>query len=80
MIRASDLEGKTVRREDGEVLGVVFELRVEDGQLQTLIFGRRGFWQRLGSSRGGHRVDWHDVVRITADEIVIAPADAASAA
>lgn len=71
MIRASDIEGKKVRGPDGKSAGVVFELHVVDGLLETLICGQRGFWQRLTAARGGHRIKWSAVKRITASEILV---------
>ena len=70
-MRLSDLEGKVVRRRDGETLGTVFEVRIHDGQVVYLVCGVRGLWQRLSSSRGGHRVPWGKVQRVTPREIWI---------
>jgi sporulation protein YlmC with PRC-barrel domain len=70
-MRLSDLEGKVVRRENGEMLGKVFEVRVRAGRVVTLICGAQGFWQRLTASRKGHRVAWTKVQRITEREIWI---------
>jgi sporulation protein YlmC with PRC-barrel domain len=67
----SDLQGMQVRREDGEVLGRVFELHVENGRVKNLICGPRGFLQRLSASRAGRRVPWERVVGIEGREIVV---------
>jgi sporulation protein YlmC with PRC-barrel domain len=72
MIRASDLAGKPVRRENGETLGHVFEIRIRDSRVAALICGSRGFFQRLAGSVSGHRVEWSQVQKVTAAEIVIA--------
>jgi sporulation protein YlmC with PRC-barrel domain len=76
MIRASDLAGKLVRRENGEVLGHVFEIRVRDCRVAALICGSRGFFQRMKDAVGGHRVEWSQVREVTARDIVIANAPA----
>jgi hypothetical protein len=74
MIRASDLAGKPVRREGGESLGRVFEIRLRDSQVAALICGSSGIFQRLTGSVSGHRVEWKQVLRVTPSEIVIADA------
>jgi sporulation protein YlmC with PRC-barrel domain len=72
MIRASDLQGKRVRRENGEVLGRAYEIRTCDSQVVALICGARGFFQRLADLDVGHRVDWKQVRKITPSEIIVA--------
>jgi sporulation protein YlmC with PRC-barrel domain len=76
VIRASDLAGKLVRRENGEVLGHVFEIRVRDSRVVALICGSRGFFQRMKDAVSGHRVEWGQVRKLTAREIIIADAPA----
>lgn len=71
MFTVSDLEGKRVRREDGEILGHVFEAHVESGQLKALICGARGVLQRLSASRAGRRVPWDQVLKVTSREILV---------
>jgi len=72
MIRASELQGKRVRRENGEELGRVYEIRLRHSDVAALICGARGFFQRLAGTEAGHRVDWKQVRRITPSEIIIA--------
>jgi sporulation protein YlmC with PRC-barrel domain len=72
MIRASELQGKRVRRENGETLGRVYEIRLRHSQVSALICGSRGFFQRLAGTVSGHRVPWEQVCKITPSEIVIA--------
>jgi sporulation protein YlmC with PRC-barrel domain len=72
MIRASQLQGKHVRRENGEKLGRVYEIRLRHSQVAALICGARGFFQRLAGTEVGHRVDWKQVKKITPSEIIIA--------
>ena len=71
MIRTTDLAGKAVRRENGERLGRVYEIRLRKSQVAALICGSRGFFQRLTGSVSGHRVEWKQVLKITGREIVI---------
>lgn len=71
MMRTTDLAGKPVRREDGESLGRVFEIRLRDSQVTALICGSRGFFQRLTGAVSGHRVAWTQVLKVTSTEIVV---------
>jgi sporulation protein YlmC with PRC-barrel domain len=72
VIRASDLQGKRVRRENGERLGRVYEIRLRHSRVAALICGSRGFFQRLAGTVAGHRVPWEQVRKITPSEIIIA--------
>jgi sporulation protein YlmC with PRC-barrel domain len=72
MIRTSELQGKRVRRENGDVIGRVYEIRTRDSQVVALICGLRGFFQRLAGTEAGHRVDWKQVRRITRSEVIVA--------
>lgn len=74
MIRTADLAGKPVRRENGEKLGHVYEIRLRDSQVTALICGFRGWFERMTGSVSGHRVDWKQVLKVTTREIVIADA------
>jgi sporulation protein YlmC with PRC-barrel domain len=74
MMTLSQLVRKRVRRENGEVLGRVHEVHADGGRVVTLTCGARGALQRLAYSRKGHRVAVADIVRITAEEIVVADA------
>jgi sporulation protein YlmC with PRC-barrel domain len=71
MTRLSDLRGKRVRRENGEGLGRVYEVHIAESRVTALICGGLGFLQRLTTARGGHRVPWEQVVKVTAKEIII---------
>lgn len=70
-MKLSDLDGKRVRRQSGEILGRVREVRVADAKVVALICGAGGFWQRLGPSRKGRRIAWDKVRRVTDGEIWI---------
>lgn len=69
---SSDLQGKRVRRENGEALGRVDEIHVEGSRVSALTCGRRGWLQRLTGSRAGHRIGWEQVVAVTPSEVVVA--------
>jgi sporulation protein YlmC with PRC-barrel domain len=72
MICSSDLQGRPVRSESGERFGRVFEIKAKQGQVEALICGGGGFWQRLASARtGGHHIPWSRV-RSVGKEVVIA--------
>lgn len=72
MMRTNDLAAKPVRRENGERLGRVYEIRLRDSQVVALICGSRGLFQRLTGSVSGHRVEWKQVLKVAPGEIVIA--------
>ena len=71
MIRLSDLCAKKVRRENGEPLGRVHEVHIENSRVTTLVCGGGGYLQRLTTTHAGKRVPWEHVVRVTAKEILI---------
>ena len=71
MIRLSDLRGKRVRRETGELLGHVFEIHCEDSRVTALSFGMRGMLQRFFAAHGGHHVLWKQVLNVTKDDIIV---------
>jgi sporulation protein YlmC with PRC-barrel domain len=71
-MRSSDLQGKRVVTENGERLGHVDEIHLEDGVVSALTCGGGGLLQRFTASRLGHRVKWDRVRKITDKEIVVA--------
>ena len=71
MICSSDLQGKRVRSHSGKLFGRVFEIQVKQRQVEALICGDGGFWQRLMSAHTGHRIPWNRV-RSIGNEIEIA--------
>ena len=70
MISLSQLVGKPVRTEGGELVGHVREVRAKDDRVDTLICGASGFLQRLSGARTGRRVKWQQVLRVTSKEII----------
>jgi sporulation protein YlmC with PRC-barrel domain len=85
--RLSDFLGRDVVTEEGEILGRCFDLRAERSasslEITHVVFGKRGFLERLGigSSRGEakrhHKVwahdsiPWDEVVRLESGQIVV---------
>jgi len=70
-MRLHELDDAWVVSEDGKKLGHVHEVHAKDGAVTTIVYGAAGFFQRMGSKRGGKRVAWKDVKAVTADGIVI---------
>jgi sporulation protein YlmC with PRC-barrel domain len=70
-MRASDLQGKRVCSEDGKTLGRVSEIHLKAGQLSYLTVGKRALLQRFAATRGGKRVPWEKVVRVTQKAVVV---------
>jgi sporulation protein YlmC with PRC-barrel domain len=70
-MRASDLQGKPVRDEDGRRLGRVDELHIRDGVVTTFVCGPLGLLQRFTATRAGRRVPWSDVTAVTPDAIIV---------
>jgi uncharacterized protein YrrD len=70
-MRLSNLQGKRVRRESGEVLGHVFEVHSDGSRVTALTYGARGLLQRFLASHSGHRVLWQHVLRVSKDEITV---------
>jgi sporulation protein YlmC with PRC-barrel domain len=69
-ISLSQLVGKPVRTESGELVGHVREVRAKDHRVDTLICGASGFLQRLSGARTGRRVKWQQVLRVRSKEII----------
>ena len=72
-MRLSDLRDKQVRTLDGEKLGRVHEIHCERGQVTALMCGSGGFLERWTGKRGGRRVPWECVRKVTEREIVVTP-------
>jgi len=70
-MRLHELDEARVLDEEGKKLGHVHEVHVKDGQVTTLVYGARGFLQRMASNRAGKRVSWANVKAVTKKGIVI---------
>src|SRR5256885_12386902 len=72
VIRLSDLRDKKVRSLDGETLGRVHDVHVDEGQVTALMCGPGSFLERLTGKKEGRRIPWEFVKRVEAKAIVVA--------
>lgn len=73
VMRLSALSGAKIRTLDGETLGRVHELHVENGKVTAFECGAGSFIERLTARKHGRRIPWECVRRIGAGEIVVVP-------
>jgi sporulation protein YlmC with PRC-barrel domain len=72
-MRLSDLRDAKVKTLDGETLGRVHEVHVEDGRVVALTCGAGSFIERLTANRHGRKIPWKCVRRITHEAVVVVP-------
>lgn len=72
-MRLSELRDIRVRTLDGDTLGRVHEVHVQDGKVVALACGPGSFIERLTAKKHGRRIPWECVRRITRNEIVVVP-------
>jgi sporulation protein YlmC with PRC-barrel domain len=72
-MRLSDLRDAKVRTLDGEMLGRVHEIHVEDGRVTALTCSPGSFIERLTARTHGRRVPWECVRRIAPGAVVVVP-------
>jgi len=72
-MRLSALQDLKVKTLDGETLGRVHEVHVEDGRVTALTCGAGSFIERLTANKHGRRIPWECVRRITRKELVVVP-------
>jgi sporulation protein YlmC with PRC-barrel domain len=72
-MRLSDLQDKMIRTLDGETLGRVHEVHCEKGRVIALMSGPGSFIERLIAKRGGRRIPWECVRKVTDDSVVVTP-------
>jgi sporulation protein YlmC with PRC-barrel domain len=72
-MRLSELRDAKVRTLDGETLGRVHEVHVEDGRVVALTCGAGSFIERLTARKHGRRIPWECVRRFTRKEVVVVP-------
>ena len=72
-MRLTDLRDAKVRTLDGEKLGRVHEVHVEDGRVAALTSGPGSFIERLTARKHGRRIPWECVLKIAPGEIVVVP-------
>ena len=72
-MRLSQLRDAKVKTLDGETLGRVHEVHVEDGRVVALTCGAGSFIERLTARTHGRRVPWECVVRLDKGELIVTP-------
>jgi sporulation protein YlmC with PRC-barrel domain len=72
-MRLSDLRDKKVRSLDGETLGRVHDVHVDQGTVTALMCGPGSFLERLTGKKEGRRIPWEFVKRVEQDAVVVAP-------
>src|SRR3954453_19158071 len=72
-MRLSDLRDAKVRTLDGETLGRVHEVHVENGRVVALTCGAGSFIESLTTKRHGRRIPWECVRKITRKEVLVVP-------
>ncbi|THD34603.1 MAG: hypothetical protein E7773_14575 [Sphingomonas sp.] len=70
MINASDLYRKPIYDISGQKLGVVHEIRVADGVVDALYFGRGTLLERFTGKGRGKRLPWAQVRRVEKERII----------
>jgi len=73
VIRLSSLQDAKVRTLDGETLGRVHELHVENGKIVALTCGPGSLIERLTARKHGRRIPWSCVRRVGHKEVVVVP-------
>ena len=72
-MRLTDLRDARIRTLDGETLGRVHEVHVDDGRIVALTCGAGSLIERLTARKHGRRVPWDCVVKVRRGEVVITP-------
>ena len=72
-MRLTDLRDARIRTLDGETLGRVHEVHVDDGRIVALTCGAGSLIERLTARKHGRRVPWVCVVKVRRGEVVITP-------
>jgi sporulation protein YlmC with PRC-barrel domain len=73
VIRLSELRDAKVKTLDGETLGRVHEVHVENGRVVALTSGPASFIERLTAKTHGRRIPWECVRRIARGEVTVVP-------
>jgi sporulation protein YlmC with PRC-barrel domain len=72
-MRLSDLRNAKVTTLDGEVLGRVHEVHVEDGRVAALTCGPGSLIERLTARTHGRRIPWECVRKMSPGKVVVVP-------
>ena len=72
-MRLSDLRGSKVKTLDGDTLGRVHEVHVENGRVVALTSGPGSIIEMLTAKNHGRRIPWECVKKVAPDAIVVVP-------
>lgn len=72
-MRLSQLRNVEVKTLDGELLGRVHEVHVEDGRVSAVTCGPGSFIERLTARKKGRRIPWECVRKIEREHIIVTP-------
>jgi sporulation protein YlmC with PRC-barrel domain len=72
-MRLSELRNIEVKTLDGELLGRVHEVHVEDGRVSAVTCGPGSFIERLTATKKGRRIPWECVRKIEREQIIVTP-------
>ena len=72
-MRLSELRNIKVKTLDGELLGRVHEVHVENGRVSAVICGPGSFIERLTAKKEGRRIPWECVRKIEREQIIVTP-------
>ena len=73
VMRLSQLRDAKVKTLDGETLGRVHEVHVDNGRVTALTCGPGSFIEQLTAKKHGRRIPWECVRRITPEAVVVIP-------
>ena len=73
VVRLSQLRGSKVKTLDGETLGRVHEVHVENGRVVALTSGPGSILEMLTAKQHGRRIPWKCVKKISRDEVLVVP-------
>jgi sporulation protein YlmC with PRC-barrel domain len=72
-MRLSDLRGAKVKTLDGDTLGRVHEVHVENGRVVALTSGPGSFIEMLTAKKHGRRIPWECVRKVRPDAVLVVP-------
>ena len=72
-MRLSDLRDAKVKTLDGDTLGRVHEVHVENGRVVALTSGPGSLLERLTARQHGRRIPWECVRMMTTNEVIVVP-------
>lgn len=72
-MRLSDLRGAKVKTLDGETLGRVHEVHVENGRVVALTSGPGSIIEMLTAKKHGRRIPWECVRKLMPGAVIVVP-------